>query len=301
MKDLVLINKELPVINVNFEEVKEELKSNLEQYKKLVVTEESLSVCKANQKDLAGLRTKIDSYRKDIKKTMSQPITDFENKCKELISLVEEAEKPLKEGIKVYDDMRREEKKQQAIEIIKETIEKHGIIEKYASRLDVLDKYTNLTAKVSDVREDVEQRAFILLGEQQKEAELLELIQDAIDTANTKINQKLSINDFQRYINMGMSTKEVIQSINSQAEKIYLAENPPVVEEVIEEAPVEEVIEEAPVEEEIQPVEEVVEKVKEDIWKVDMAIKGTAEEFSKLKEFLVSNNINYTVTSKEKC
>ena len=54
---------------MNFEEVKANLVENMEKnIKGIVVTEESLKDCKATQRDLAGLRNKIDSYRKDGKR-----------------------------------------------------------------------------------------------------------------------------------------------------------------------------------------------------------------------------------------
>ena len=75
-----------------------------------------MSSCKSTQRELAGVRNKIDTYRKDKKKIFSKPIADFENQCKELISLVEKAEQPIKDGIKVFDDLKREEKRKQALE-----------------------------------------------------------------------------------------------------------------------------------------------------------------------------------------
>jgi hypothetical protein len=212
MQELTIINQSLPVINVNFEEVKKDLQEQLEQYKILVVTEESLSLCKTNQKALAGLKNKVDTYRKDIKKTMSVPITEFESKCKELVSLIESAEQPLKDGIKVFDDMKREEKRKTASELISESIQSNGLNEKYASKLTVLDEYLNLSSSKKSVKEDIEKRAFMLIEEQKKELELLELIQDAIQTVNKRINRQLKLSEFQRYIDNGMTAKEVIHS-----------------------------------------------------------------------------------------
>jgi len=307
MRELTIINQTLPIIDINFDEVKKDLNEQLQQYKSLVVTEDSLTMCKANQKGLAGLKGKVDTYRKDIKKTMSEPIAAFEVKCKELVSLIESAEQPLKDGIKVFDDLKREEKRQSALTIIAETIIKHGISAKYASQLTVLDKYTNLTAKVSEVTEDIEQRAFILLGEQSKELELLELIQDAIDTANKRIKRQLGLAEFKRYIDNGMSTKDVIQMINANTERIFEAENPKpveVVEEVIVPVVEVEVIPD-PVVEQPKPVVEVIPVFVEEtpkaetMWSVEMNIVGTASQFGALKQFMLSNSITYKANSQK--
>jgi hypothetical protein len=304
MKELTIISQTLPAIDVNFEEVKKDLQEQLEQYKSLVVTEESLSLCKANQKALAGLKEKVDTYRKDIKKTMSEPITAFESKCKELVSLIESAEIPLKEGIKVFDDKKRDEKKDKALHIINEIVIKHGIQPKYANQLTVIDKYMNLTAKENDVREDVEQRAFILLGEQNKEIEMLELIQDAINTANKRIKRQLTLSEFQRYIDNGMSTKDVIQAINANADRIYEAENPPLSNEEPE-IPAEQLKSvEQPIPQPVieQPIERPVVKQPPQtdlMWAVTMKITATTSQFALLKQFLLDNKITYGVNNKE--
>jgi len=308
MRELTIINQTLPIIDINFDEVKKDLNEQLQQYKSLVVTEESLTMCKANQKGLAGLKGKVDTYRKDIKKTMSEPIAAFETKCKELVSLIESVEQPLKDGIKVFDDLKREEKRRSAQMIIVKSIVDHGLTEKYASQLTVLDKYTNLTSKESEVREDVEQRSFILLGEQNKELELLELIQDAIDTANKRIKRQLGLAEFKRYIDNGMSTKDVIQMINNNAERIDEAENPKpveVVEEVIVPVVEVEVIPD-PVIEQLQPVIEIPKPVyveetpkAETMWSVEMNITGTASQFAALKQFMLANSITYKANSQK--
>jgi len=288
MKDLLITKQELPIININFEEVKEDLKEQLEGYKSLIVTDESLSLCKSQQKSLAGLKGKIDTYRKDVKRVMSEPIVAFEDKCKQLISLIEQAEQPLKDGVKVFDDMKREEKRASAQEIINSAVEKHGLLPKYACQLTVIDKYLNLTAKQSEVKEDVDQRIFILVGQQQKEQELLELIQDAIDTVNKTINRQLNISEFQLLIDRGISAKEVIQTINANADRIREAENPKPVEEPS-----------TPTTPILQPesAKQLPQKV-EEMWFVDMRITATSSQIGQLKQYLLNNGITYSVKDK---
>jgi hypothetical protein len=176
------------------------------------------------QKELAGVRIKIDTYMKDKKKELSKPIDVFESQCKELIKLIEDAEKPIKEGVSIFDNQKREEKRQEALKVITEVAQAHQLNEKYASQLTVLDKYMNLTASKREVLADVEQRAFFLKEQQTAEEERLEIIKDAIENVNKNISIKLSLIDFQRLIDSGVSTKEIIQDINSRAERIKTKE-----------------------------------------------------------------------------
>ena len=276
-------NLQLPVIRFNFEDIKNAVVTTMQKYTGLVVTEDTLPDSKVMQKELAGFRVKIDSYRKEKKKELSKPIEEFENQCKELIALIEKAEKPIKEGIEIFDNLKREEKAAAAQAVIDEIIAKHGLTEKYARQLTVVDKYRNLTAKISDVREDIEQRAFILLGHQQKEQDMLEIIQDTIENANKTIKTPLHITEFQKLIDMGMPTKDILGEINRRAEKIRLAEQPKP-EEPKEEPQSQPEPAKAPVSEGTET---------ESLWYVELKIIATREEMASLGQYLKSNNYNY--------
>ena len=80
MKELE-VNKQLPVIKANFDEVKESLNQSLEKYKGIIVTEETLQDCKKTQQDLSKVKNGIETFRKSVKKDMEVPIKEFEAKC----------------------------------------------------------------------------------------------------------------------------------------------------------------------------------------------------------------------------
>lgn len=285
MEDIKILKESLPVIKINFDELKLALTETLESYKGIVVTEDSLSSCKSTQRELAGVRNKIDTYRKDKKKILSKPIADFENQCKELISLVEKAEQPIKDGIKVFDDLKREEKRKQALELIEEVATEQELNEKYASRLEVLDRYCNLIAKSSEVKDDLTSRAMTLKVEQDREIELIEIIKDTINTENEKINTKLKFTDFQRYIDRGVSTKEILQEIKMQSDRVFRAENPPKVEEQPNTLQQEEVI-----------IKSIIEPVRiNKTYFAEYKITGPLEQLKSVSKFLKDNGINYIV------
>ncbi|MGD9567562.1 MAG: DUF1351 domain-containing protein [Sedimentibacter sp.] len=301
------VEKEIvPVIKINFEELKEQLTNTLQDYKGLVVTEGNLSTCKAKQKELASTRVKIDNYRKEKKKELSKPIAMFEAQCKDLISLIEQAEEPIKLGIKVFDDEKRDMKRQQAIEISKEVAAEYGLNEKYAARLEILDKYCNLTAKSNEVKEDLITKVMTLKVEQDRENELIEIIKDTIESENEKINLKMRFEDFERYINIGMSTREVIGEIKTRANNIYLAENPPEPEPEPVPEPIEQIVEPIPepiveANQELQQSSESIkpiipEEIEEPTYYAIYRIVGSHGQLLSVSQFLKNNGINYTVT-----
>ncbi|MEG1256873.1 DUF1351 domain-containing protein [Clostridium sp.] len=298
MKEIVL-NKQLPVISMNFEDVKTSLVDTMEKYKGIIVTEEGLKDCKATQKELAGVRNKIDTYRKDIKKEMSKPIVAFEDQCKELVKLIEAAEQPIKDGILVFDNKRREEKKVKAMELIDECVKDYGLDEKYASRLTVLDKYLNLNGSVKGVREDIELRGNMLKNEQGMEKAKAEMLKGTIETtlesANKTIKTPLKYEDFQRYIDLGWDAVRIIKEINDRAELIREAEKPKE-----ESKPVEEIKPQVSIPVDIvAPIEIPVEtKTYEPLYFVDIKVIHDKENISKLSQFLKDNGYEYIVNDK---
>lgn len=278
----------LPVIQINFEELKGHLTTLLNDYKGLVVTEGNLQTCKAKQKELASTRIKIDNYRKEKKKELSKPITMFEAQCKDLISLIQQAEEPIKEGIKIFDDVKRDSKRLQAIELSKEVAEEYSLNEKYADRLEILDKYCNLTAKSNEVREDLISKAMALKVEQDREVELIEIIKDTIESENEKINLKMEFKDFEKYINMGMATREVIGEIKNRAERIYAAENPPEPEPIPEPVYTPEVIPGV--------ITDIIPEAEEKpIYYGIYKVIGEHKQLLSVSQFLKDNGIKYTV------
>lgn len=223
MEDIKL-EKQLPVITMNFAEVKASLVAGAEKYKNIIVTEDGLKDCKIMQKELASTRIKLDNYRKEIKGEMMKPVTVFEDQCKTLIDLVVKVENPLKDGISVFDQKKKDANRKIAEDIILNAITEYELNEKYGKQLTVVDKYCNLTAKASDVKTDVEQRVFLLLQEQTREIETLQIMKDTIENINKNIDAKLSIQDFQAMIDMNSSPVRIMAQINARGERIREAE-----------------------------------------------------------------------------
>lgn len=217
------VEKQLPVIYTNFDLVKISLTESIEKYKGLVVTAEGLKDAKADQLTLSKLETEIDNYRKEVKKEVEKPIKEFEANCKTLIGLIGEARIPLKESIKVFDDAERDKKKLIAEGFITEAITSNSLNGKYAIKLVVLPEYMNVAATAKKVKTDIEERALLLLNEQNQEIEKMQIINDTIKNVNKGIDAKLSILDFKSSIEFN-STVNVINEIQARAERIKKAE-----------------------------------------------------------------------------
>ena len=281
----ISVEEILPVIKIsNYETLKTQLSEMLKKYQNIIVTEQTLPGCKATQRELAGLRTKVDNYRKDKKKVMSAPITAFEDDCKTLIGLIEQAEAPIKEGIKVFDDKKRDVNRIAAVKIIDEIAKETGLLPKYAARIEVLEKYCQLSAKESDTKVDVQSKAYALKVEQDRELELIDIIIDSIETENKRINTKLKFEDFQRAIDRGTPTKDILAEIKTIADRIYKAEHPePKIEAEPPQAP------------EIKPVTVETATPSEPMYYAVYRVEGTAKQLVALSAYIVSGGMKKEV------
>ena len=300
MKEII-VNTQLPVIKTNFEEVKESLKRNLEKYENTIVTEDNLKDCKAMQKELAGLRNQVDNKRKEVKRVLEAPIKEHDKETKELIAIIEEVEKPIKEGIKVFDDKRREEKRKFADVKIFEICQKLNLEKKYADQLTVLDKYLNLSASAKSVVEDIEQRAEVLKQQQNMDkvrAEMVKAnIESALETVNLTLKTPLEYKDFEKYLALGWDGPRIVREINERAAQIRQAEK--AAEEMATKR-----IEEEKQKEEVQiPMDlnpkapEVHKEVEEDEPRlyVELYVEHNLEEMKILSKYLKDKGYKYIV------
>ncbi|WP_024613629.1 DUF1351 domain-containing protein [Clostridium sp. Ade.TY] len=295
----IQINKELPVITMNFDEVKGSLQETMKKYEGIIVTEEGLKDCKATQRDLASLRTKIDNYRKDIKREMEAPIKDFEGSCKELISLISDVEKPIKEGIKVFDDKRREEKKEKVLEIINVAIKDFELEKEFAYKLDLKDSYLKLTGSIKSIKEDVEMRAMMLKREQEDKKTRIKMLEVAvkneIDRVNETINTKLDYEKFKVYVLKDYPLEKILNEINKQYEIILNAENNTKQEIKKEKESIQ-----VPLDFSSKKNEELKKEVKEDKFFVDIHVEHNLNMIQALSKFLKENRYDYEVHNKGK-
>ena len=300
MKELE-VNKQLPVITANFDEVKESLNQSLEKYKGIIVTEETLQDCKKTQQDLSKVKNGIETFRKSVKKDMEVPIKEFEAKCKELVSLIGEVEQPIKDGIVEFDNKRREEKKKQAIELIQMAVMEKQLNDKYSKQLTVLDKYMNLSASKKSVSDDIKLRAETLRQQQEAEEREIDNLKASIDVyvnaANEDINTKLNSEDFYKYINSGWNITQITGIIKNQHDKIKEAENPKPFE-----LPKEEIKVDSPKEEVSVPVglkeHTPIEPKEEKLYFYELKIIADAEHMLKLKELIQSEGFKYETINK---
>lgn len=163
----------------NFAEVKQKIQSDIEKYVGLVVTDENLKEMETAQKEIASIRTKVDGFRKAVKKKIEEPYKVFEGEIKELLQLIEKAEKPLKDQTLKYESDRIIAKEAELKTFAQKTATNMGVRPEYFN-IVIPSQWTNRTAKDSAVRKKVVISIETMLDAQRRDDEAREMAKQRI-------------------------------------------------------------------------------------------------------------------------
>lgn len=164
----------------NFAEVKQIIEGNIQKYVGLVVTEENLKDMETAQKEIASIRTKVDGFRKAVKKEMEKPYKLFEGEIKELLQLIEKAEAPLKNQTLQYEKDRIIAKEAELNKFAQTTATNMGVRPEYF-KIIIPSQWTNRTARDSAIRKEIVTQIETMLESQRRDDEAKEMAKQRID------------------------------------------------------------------------------------------------------------------------
>ena len=157
------------LIQGNFSELSEKIRSVVDRYKDEVLTDDNVGYIKTLKSQFVSLRTGIERERKEYKKAYLDPATKLVNSmCDELQKIVQEGEDALSSQLDAYDQKRKDELTVVLKEYIEEASLRHSLREEYKEKIKILDRYYNKTQKEEDSYDDIERQA-AELERQQKE------------------------------------------------------------------------------------------------------------------------------------
>ena len=124
MNDLKVAVKYNPGVIVfeNFDEIKVALTEQMEVYKNLEVTDETLKESKKDVATLRKIRKAVEDRRKEIKNEFMDPYTGLEKQVKELTALIDEPIAIITKKSDVFEQRRIEEKRLHIREMWNENI-----------------------------------------------------------------------------------------------------------------------------------------------------------------------------------
>ena len=112
----------LKSIDWNFDELKQEIVKKSDDYMNLVYSNDQIKEAKKDRANLRKFIAALEDKRKEIKKQVMIPYTDFEAKEKELVGIVDQAVANIDTQIKGYEEATRQEKLAKVKEIYTECI-----------------------------------------------------------------------------------------------------------------------------------------------------------------------------------
>ena len=275
------------VIEYNHEELKSELSEQLQKYKNIVVTEDSIKEFKADKANLNRLKTELEDKRKEVKKQCLQPYENFEKNIKELVMLIEEPIKVIDSQLKEIENKKKEEKANEIEKIYYETI---GIYEELVPLNKIFNsKWLNSTYKLNDITSEIKEvRAKLESGLQIIEGLHSEFEQQIKDKFFETLDISKALQENTR-LRQFREKQKVIEQQKEKQVKAFL-------EQQAKETQNQKVkVEQQKIEEEQQQIEErqLEQQSTENLQVLDFRVWVTSMQKMLLKEFLVENNIKY--------
>ncbi len=276
----------IKAIDWNFEELKQEITTKANDYKSLVYTDDNIKEAKADRASLNKFIKALEDKRKEVKKMMLEPYSQFEIQVKELVEIISDANLNIDSQVKAYEQKKRDEKLEKVKKIYEDTFgnsELRDIVtwEKVfkVSYLNTSTTQKSIINEMEDLRDRVAHDLEIInadIGEYQFEMK---------ETYLKSFNMTEALAVKQRH-------EEVARRKAEYEAKRKVAEE----ERIAKEKAEAEKIASAGVKQKIKPkVQTQIEPKEQSVKKITIAFKvtGTVEQINGLKKYLVDNKITY--------
>lgn len=277
--DLSLIPQ---VIEWNHEELKSELKAQLEVYKNLVVTSDAIKSAKSDRANLNKLATAVEEYRKDVKRRCLEPYNALEAKCKELVGIIKEPIDAIDTQIKAFEDKEKTDK----YEALKAFFESRvGDMKDVIVFEKILDpKWANKSNKLEALKMAIEDN----IDRVREELNFLETEYKDVPYKTAIIEEYMQEYNKSKALVMATTLRfraEQLAKKKKSAEEALRADDNQAVSTMSE-----------PVAPE-QPVQQPA-PVNEPVGTVSFTVMGTKSQIVALREFMKSNGIKFEVIRK---
>lgn len=186
-----VVSENTQIFAWNKDEIKEYFEQQLEKYKDLVVTEDNYKDMVTAKNEIVKYRTTLDKFCKEKKRELKRPIEIFENEVNEVLKVVYDAEKPLAEQIKYFDEKEQQIKIDAINKFIDDMKTKYDVRDEYIEQLQRDKRWLNKTMKMKDIQTHIESMMIELQKRQQADddykqvlAEKQGMIEFIVDTCN---------------------------------------------------------------------------------------------------------------------
>lgn len=147
----VTVQQKPGIINWNFEEIKAVCQREMDTYKKLVATEDTIQGAKAKLTELRKYRTQVEDVRKSVKRECLKPYDEFEAQAKELVAVIDEPIELINKQVADYESNRKKQRRTEILSYMDKSFSSlpKEVAEILKQRLYNI-KWENVTAKKGD-------------------------------------------------------------------------------------------------------------------------------------------------------
>lgn len=268
--------QQLQPIDFNFEELKKELALQLDKYKKITYTEETMKEAKEDRAKLNKLSKAINNKKIEIHNEFEKPYTEFERKIKIILGMIDEPLQLIDKQVKDFENKQKEEKRQEIEQYFNEKIGDYKGLINFEQIF--IDRWLNTTYKMATIQTDIDhifsktKSDLTVLDGQIKDETVNKQVKDFYfnNIGNPSV-LSLSLQEGMRIID---STKKLEELKQKQESSQNITNN-------------------------TQNVTDIPQNITENgtseqkLTQLDFRVWVTNEQMAKLKEFLLTNNIKY--------
>lgn len=273
-----------PQISFNFEEIRAELAQKLQVYQNMVVTESGVKEAKADRANLNKFKAALADSRKSVKSQWNQPLSDFEDKMKELEQMVDAPIRTIDRQVKAFEEIKKQEKRQNIESFFEDNV---GDLEEFLPIEKIWnERWLNVTYSMEEIKREILER----MRKTHNDIQIILAMQlpccdQMLSTYLETLDMSKAMEEKHRY-EQAQKAKE--QIAKPQKEEVPQSA-PVIVESKDQTSDLIAVQQSMPENEKMEQQEEQTEKVKV----LDFRVWVTPEQMQALKAFLLQNHIRY--------
>lgn len=145
--------KSLEPVKFNYEELKTQLATKVENYKSIVYTEESMKEAKSDRANFNKLAKALNDEKIRVRNIVLEPFGIFEKQCNELIELAKDASNHIDTQVKAFEQQQKDEKLEKIINFFRENIGDYEDLIDFDKIFN--DRWLNVTYKMEQIEKDI--------------------------------------------------------------------------------------------------------------------------------------------------
>lgn len=145
--------KALEPVKFNYEELKAQLTTKVENYKSIVYTEETMKEAKADRANFNKLVKALNDEKIRVRNIVLEPFTPFEKQCNELIELAKDASTHIDTQVKDYEKQLKDEKLKEIMNFFIENIGEYKDLIDFDKIFN--ERWLNVTYKMDQIEKDI--------------------------------------------------------------------------------------------------------------------------------------------------